>query len=392
MDKKFTRHYERELGHLRQHAYQFARDYPKIAGRLSLKEFECADPYVERLLEGFAYLAARVQLKIDEEFPRFTEALLDTVYPQYLAPMPSMCIVHFEPDLGAGGDLVDGFRVPRGQTLNTSLHGRVDDEKRTPCTYRTASEVTLWPIRITDARYLVRELSTLKLDIPHGAKATFQVRLESVGGPFDATSLDELVFHLKGDGGLASQIFEQVVGHGCSVAARPAGLEGPNEPVFLDGCPIECVGLDDEDALLPVGSDQFQPYRLFQEYFAMPQRFHFFRVKGLDRAVRACSSRELDLFIFTARPDHDLDGERVTRNNFLLNCAPAINLVERTTERITLDGSVDEHHVVVDRTRNVDYEIYSVSGVRVYGVRSDEDREFRPFYAATDFDVQGHRS
>src|SRR5262245_23974636 len=120
MDQRFLSYYNRELSYLRELGGEFARQFPKIAGRLGLDEFECADPYVERLLEGFAFLAARVHLKIDSEFPRFTEHLLEMAYPHYLAPTPSMAVVHFEPDYNQGS-LTGGYVVPRGTSLRSQL-------------------------------------------------------------------------------------------------------------------------------------------------------------------------------------------------------------------------------------------------------------------------------
>ena len=90
MDPRLLRHYNLELQHLREMGAEFAQQFPKIAARLGMSGLEVADPYVERLLEGVAFLAARVQLKLDAEFPRFTQALLEIVYPHYLAPTPSM--------------------------------------------------------------------------------------------------------------------------------------------------------------------------------------------------------------------------------------------------------------------------------------------------------------
>src|SRR6267142_6744615 len=112
MDRRLLDYYNRELQHIREMGAEFAQEFPKIAGRLGLEGFECADPYVERLLEGFAFLAARVQLKLDAEFPRFTQHLLDVVYPHYLAPTPSMAVVQMRPNL-AEGTLAQGYRVPR---------------------------------------------------------------------------------------------------------------------------------------------------------------------------------------------------------------------------------------------------------------------------------------
>ena len=144
MDQRLLAYYNRELQYVRQLGGEFAKQFPKIAGRLGLDSFECADPYVERLLEGFAFLAARVQLKIDSEFPRFTENLLEMVYPHYLAPTPSMAVVHFEPNYRQG-NLSDGFLIPRG----TSLRSNVAPGEQTPCVYHTAHDVSLWPLEIT---------------------------------------------------------------------------------------------------------------------------------------------------------------------------------------------------------------------------------------------------
>src|SRR5690606_10685096 len=141
MDQRMLRYYNRELQHLREMGGEFATEFPKIAGRLGLDGFECADPYVERLLEGFAFLAARVQLKIDAEFPAFTQHLLDRVYPHYLAPVPSMAVVEFHPDLSEGA-LAEGFLIPR----NSSLRSLLGKDEQTACEYRTAHDVTLWPL------------------------------------------------------------------------------------------------------------------------------------------------------------------------------------------------------------------------------------------------------
>src|SRR5216684_2855191 len=123
MDERLLELYNAELRHLRETAAEFGRDFPKIAGRLALdldaKEV-CPDPYVERLLEGFAFLAARVHLKLDAEFPRFTQTLLETVYPHYLSPVPSMEVVRFEPE-EQDTALAAGLLVPRGTLMRSSI-------------------------------------------------------------------------------------------------------------------------------------------------------------------------------------------------------------------------------------------------------------------------------
>ena len=137
---------------------EFASEFPKIAARLGHGGFECADPYVERLLEGFAFLAARVQLKIDAEFPRFTQHLLEMVYPHYLAPTPSMAVVQLAAEPRTRARSRTGFAVPRG----TALRGELGEGEQTACEYRTAHDVTLWPIELVERAVLRRSRRDLR--------------------------------------------------------------------------------------------------------------------------------------------------------------------------------------------------------------------------------------
>src|SRR5882757_8717372 len=128
MDRRILRYTERELQYLREMGAEFAREFPVVAGRLALDVVPCPDPYVERLLEGFAFLAARVHLKLDSEFPRFTQSLLDTVYPHYLCPTPSAVIVQIDPDPVDPG-LIEGVPVAR----DTPLRGFAGRGEQTRC-------------------------------------------------------------------------------------------------------------------------------------------------------------------------------------------------------------------------------------------------------------------
>ena len=148
MDPRLLHYYNLELQHLREIGGEFAQQFPKIAARLGMSGLEVADPYVERLLEGAGFMAARVQLKMDAEFPRFTQSLLEIIYPHYLAPTPAMAIVQFLPTMTEGA-LASGFVIPRG----TLLRGQIPRGEVTACQFRTAHDVTLWPIEIADVRY-----------------------------------------------------------------------------------------------------------------------------------------------------------------------------------------------------------------------------------------------
>ena len=381
MDRRLLRYYNRELQHLRGTAGEFAREFPKIASRLSLDEFACGDPYVERLLEGFAFLAARVHLKMDAEFPQFTQSILETVYPHYLSPTPSAAIVEFVPDMARSG-LENGFEIQRGTVLR-SVIGKDD---RTACEYRPGHSVFLWPIRIIEAEYYSRDLGSLNLPAAAGpARAAIRIRLETpVESGFSSLNLDALTFFIRGTEDFPMDIYEQIFAHGMNVLVQPTEKPFAWQHV-LPPSHIHQVGFSDEEALLPVGARSFQGYRLLHEYFAFPQRFLFFRIDGLLKSVKRCKSNQLDIIILLKNGDLELEG-RVDAGNFALHCAPVINLFPKRADRIHLSDKVTEFHVVPNRTRPIDYEVYQVTGVTGHGVRADEEQPFTPFYSARDFE------
>ena len=381
MDKRLLEYYNKELQHLRGTAGEFAREFPKIASRLSLDEFACADPYVERLLEGFAFLAARVHLKLDAEFPQFTQSILETVYPYYLSPTPSMAIVEFGFDTAQSG-LENGFEIPRDTLLRSVIGG----DSRTACEYRTRHPVTLWPMEIIHAQYYAQDIGRLRppKSMPV-AKAGLQIRLKSPPDlPFSEFNMDELTFFIRGSEELPMQIYEQIFGHSQNVLVQSVEKNSTWQSVL----PVEniCpVGFEDAQALLPVVARSFQGYRLLHEYFAFPERFLFFRVTGLKECIRQCDGENLDIIILFDDKVPELEG-RVDAGNFLLHCSPVINLFPKRADIIHLSDKFTEYHVVPARTHPMDFEVYQVLSVTGYGVHADHKQTFTPFYSAKDTD------
>ena len=377
---RLLRYYSQELQHLREMGGEFAVQYPKIAGRLGLEGFECADPYVERLLEGFAFMAARVQLKIDAEFPRFTQHLSEIVYPHFLAPTPSMAIVQLQPDLGNPA-LNAGYRVARGAPMRSVL-GKDD---ATACEYRTAHELTLWPIELVEAKFFTNGGTIAGVDarVPANVKAGLRLRLRTTNGaPFCKLGLDRLSLHLRGSDDMPGQIYEKLLGavEGVLVlpGSRPAGRH-----TLLPKTALRPRGFAEEDALLPSGQRSFQGYRLLQEYFAFAQRFLFVELTGLGPAVSACAETELEIIVLLARGDARLE-QALDASNFALNCTPAVNLFQRRADRINLSGDQFEYHVLPDRTRPMDFEVHQIESVTGYGIGTDAEQEFHPLYSARD--------
>ena len=378
MDPRLLTYYNRELQYIRETGQEFAKEFPKIAGRLGIESLECTDPYVERLLESFAFLTARVQLKIDAEFPRFAQHLLHMVYPHYLSPTPSMTVVQLQPSLGEGA-LADGFKVPRGSSLK-SLIGRGE---QTACEYRTAQEVTLYPLEISGAEYtsFLGDLGNLR--IPGKAKAALRLRLHaSAGLNFDQIALDELPLYLRGGDEVAMRLYELLLAHTVALVVRPAGQGAAWSELVLDQ-PIRPLGFEDDQALLPYGPRSFQGYRLLQEYFAFPSRFLFANLTGLKDAARRCTTPDLEIVIVLDAQDARLE-KAVGPAQFELFCTPAVNLFPKRTDRIHLSESEYEYHVVPDRTRPMDYDVFQVDEVMGYGTSGEEKQEFLPFYALHD--------
>jgi type VI secretion system protein ImpG len=380
MDRRLLDLYNRELAHLRSMGAEFAKQFPKIAGRLGgLDEFQpCRDPFVERLLEGFAFLAARVQLKLSSEFPRFTQSLLETVYPHYLAPTPSMCVVQFQPDLDEGG-LADGFTIERGSSLYSAL-GKGD---QTRCEYRTAHDVTLWPVKVTEAGYYTRELASIGVPDMRGVTAGVRIRIQSTAGlSFSELKMDSLILHLMGAGQTAMHLFEQFFANAVAVVVQRATTPITWQKVMDASC-IRRVGFKNEQKLLPYDARSFQGYRLLHEYFAFPQRFMFVEIADLGGSIKDCDENQLDIIVLFAEQNTELEGA-VGADNFGLFCSPALNLFEKRVDRIAVSDRFFEFHVVPDRTRPLDFEVYKVTKVTGYGASSEKQQDFSPFYLARD--------
>lgn len=383
MDPRLRDYYERELRHLAEMCGEFAQAFPKIAGRLSLegfvKEFQCPDPYVERLLEGFAYMAARVQLKVDAEYPRFTEALLDMVYPDYLAPLPSMGIVQVRPDLSQG-NLRDGIVLPRGTTLN-GLLGKND---QTACEYHTAHAVTLWPLAIEAVSYLPSAAALNALGVPSigRARAGLRMRLKTTAGAtFNELALDEMALYLRGNDQVAMRLYEQFMANATAVLCRPATGTAPW--VRLAQGRLHAVGFEDEEALLPHGPRSFQGYRLLKEYFAFPDRFMFAAMAGLNPGFRRCPTNEIEILVLFDASAAFLQ-EAIDASRLALFCTPVVNLFPKRADRIHLSDQTNEFHIVVDRSRPLDYEVYGITSVHGFGAGIEPEVEFLPFYACSD--------
>ncbi len=383
MDPRLTRLFEDELAHLRDMGREFAREHPK-ARHLGLDDVEVADPYVERLLEGFAFLTARVRLKMQAEQPRLIAHLLQALYPNFLSPVPSAMVARLAVDV-ADPNLARGFNVARG----SAIRSRVKRGQDTLCEFRTASAVTLWPLELVDVRYFSHapDLGLTRVPAARAAKGGLRIRLRTGGGlRFEQLAIDRLAFYIAADDDVAYRLHALVLGNaiGTAVAQPKAASGGAVNPAhWREANSVQPVGFGAEEALLPEHDRAFSGHRLLQEVAALPQRLMFFEIGALAERLRGCSGEEVEIVILFDRADGELI-PLVDAGSLALHCTPAINLFPKRLDRVVLGAGSADFHVVPDRARPMDFEVHSVEHVTGHGASgTDSARSFAPLYRCT---------
>ncbi|HEX4856752.1 MAG TPA: type VI secretion system baseplate subunit TssF [Limnobacter sp.] len=364
MDPRLLQYYIQELAHVRDSGAEFAQRFPKIAARLGMDATEVNDPYVERLLEGFAFLAARIQLRLNEEFPRFTAHLLNRLSPNFLAPVPCMGVVQFNPDFNDAA-LKKGVHLNAGAVLHSEPVGHGSDPRiQTRCRFSVGHAITLLPLEIKSVAHgpVQGKLpETLGQSRPRSA-LQIKIHDRSAQG-FANLKMDQLDFHVSCSDEYAYTLFDRIVGQTLSIGIR-AGQDNAwtNLPLHQ----LKMLGLDDSDALLPVTPSQFSGNRLLQEFFAFPQRFLFFRISGLSSFLQQVSHDTFELALFFGDIHPVLD--QVVDSGFLaLNCTPVVNLFEHSCDRVLLDPCSHEMHLQPSRIRPQDFEVHSILSVQAHG-------------------------
>jgi type VI secretion system protein ImpG len=372
MSEELLPYYNRELAFIRRLGGEFAEAHPKIAGRLRLGPDAAEDPHVERLIEAFAFLTARIRHKIEDDFPEITDALLSVLYPHYLAPIPSLAVVQFVPDRQQG-DLGTGYTIPRESALETEP---IEGE---PCRFRTCYPTTLWPIELRSAGLMSKPFRAPST--PFTAKSLAVLRLELACFSPELTlaqlPLESLRFFLKGQAQHVFALYELIFNNTLGIAL--AGAHTDREPFLLGPQAVQAVGFEREEGMLPCSNRSFLGYRLLSEYFAFPQKFLFFDLAGLDRRALQKAGNKLEIYFYLSRSTTDLE-QNVTADTFQLGAAPIVNLYRQRAEPIPLSHTETEYRVVPDARRPAANEVYSID--RVTATSPDNQQiEYQPFYS-----------
>lgn len=372
-DQRLRDYYNRELTYLRQLGAEFADTYPDVASRLRWDRSQAEDPHVERLLQGVAFLAARVHLKVDDDFPEICQALLNVLYPQYLRPTPAMSVAQFQLAPEQGG-LPEGWDVPRATKLVAP-----PTREGTRARFRTCFDTKLWPVTVRSAGW--HSVHDLDVSAPSEAFAALRVDLDCLPDiAFDDIRLDRIRFYLDGELGVTGALYELLFANCLGIA-----IHNPDRPsartVRLEPTCLQPVGLEADQTMLPVTRRAFHPYQLLQEYFAFPRKYMFVDLAGLEalRTGDLGGSARVVFFVsrFALQDRHARLREAVSRDTVRLGCTPIVNLFEAESRPIRLDQRRSEHQVVVQGAA----EVFSIEEVFAVSPGSPKRLPFAPFYS-----------
>jgi len=373
-------YYESELGYLRRNLREFAERYPKIAGRLLISGEVCEDPHVERMIESFALLNARIARRLDDDYPQFTEALFEVLYPHYLRPFPSCSIAHFD-GAGAAAQQTGASVVARGTQLNTR------PVRGAACTFRTVYPVTVAPLALSRAAFSAVIAAPEAVRVPAGAGASLSLSLTSSAELAGAGQLGvaRVRVFIDGEPSFCAALRDALFMRGLAAWAE---ADQNGRWIALPAIPVHAAGFDDDEALIDFPARSHAAYRLLTEYFCFPEKFNFFDIDlAALAAVLPVGARTITLHLA-------LGGVRAASNtarmlgtlsphNLLLGCTPVINLFRQRGEPIQLTHTTASYPVLADARRAFAYEVVSVDSVHL--VRQTPQGEtivqFRPFYS-----------
>ncbi|MES3023909.1 MAG: type VI secretion system baseplate subunit TssF [Pseudomonadota bacterium] len=373
-------YYERELGFLRRYSREFSERYPKIAGRLLIGGEVCEDPHIERMIESFALLNSRIAKRLDDDYPEFTEALFEVLYPHYLRPFPSCSIVHMDFSATAA-QLTTASVVPRGTELNTR------PVRGAPCTFRTAYPVTVAPLALTRASFAAIIDAPDAITTPVGATSSVSLTIASTAQQVAVgrLGLDKLRVFIDGEPSFCAALRDALF---MRTVAAYVEANGNGRWITLPTIPVSAAGFEDDESLIDFSARSHTAYRLLTEYFCFPEKFNFFDIdlKALAGALPSgCRSITLHLALSGMRTDSNAARMlgTLSTNNLLLGCTPVVNLFQMHGEPIRLTHTSASYPVLADARRAFAYEVQSIDSVKLVRQTPQGESviEFRPFYS-----------
>lgn len=368
VDDSLVRYYQEELNYLRLSGKEFSKQYPKIARRLELADGESPDPHVERLLESFAFLTARLSRAIDDRFPQTAQALLSVLYPHLINPIPAMAIAKLQ---------IDGSQVPpdKGHPLpkGTKLLARSIEDVQ--CRFQTVYDLHLWPIEIQSVGLVSKD--TFIFDKPLQNHWFLKITLSSKAAPFSTMSLNDLLVHISCDWVKANLLYEALF---CEYTDQVYVTTDTETPP-ISGCTLEPVGYKRDELALPVPDYSLHHYALFQEYFHFNEKFLFFRINSLQAALKKLPPQNQLHILIPLKNASVFQQNSLDASCFSLNCLPVINLFDRPSDPIRIHHRHLRYRLVPDIRRERTTEIYSIQSVEGIEEKTQRVIQYTPYYS-----------
>jgi type VI secretion system protein ImpG len=371
--------YERELGFLRKYSREFSEKYPKIAGDLLMAGEVCEDPHIERMIQSFALMSARVSKRIEDDFPQFTEALLEVLYPHYLRPFPSCSIARFDYSATAG-QLTATQTVARGTELATRA------VKGVACKFKTSYDVSIAPLRLDAVKFdpIFEPPESIMLPAGGSSKLSIRVCAASEQVPLGKTSPVLRVF-VDGEPSFSAALLDTLFLRTAAVYVQP---DHSHHWTALPKPPIQPVGFAKEDGLIDFPERSHPIYRLLTEYFAFPEKFSFFDL-DLPAVVQHLghASKSFTLHFVFAGVRADSHTARTLANlsktNLVLGCTPVVNLFKQRGDPIRITHANEQYPVVANSRNAYAYEVYSIDAVQLVKQTPQGESviEVKPFYS-----------
>lgn len=355
-------YYQRELNYLRRASSDFSKRYPKIAARLEISESASPDPHVERLLESFAYLTARIQRDIDDKFPRISSAILSVMYPHFVDPVPPMAIACFE-YAKEKGMLTSSYQLAKGEKVFSRSAQNI------ACQFRTCYPVEIWPIMVKKAEII----STDNLGFSHPSLSTtrsLRILIETTAKSMGDLNIKKLRFYLNGDRATQNMLYEMFFADNCTGIVK---TDQGNTRAFSS---VTQVGFNRNEEVIPTAAASHPSYRLLTEYFNFPEKFLFIDVNGIE----ANGAEKTFEIIFSIPDKVTYKTFSVDSKNFLLGCTPIVNLFSKTSEPIKHDNKTTEYRLVADMRNERVTEIHSIESVIVSSAENPKPRKISQYF------------
>lgn len=376
MDKTFLDRYNQELKYFKEASKEFANEHPQVATRLGLSAPEIEDPYVERLIEAVSFLTARINLKIDSEYPNFVQHIFKVILPEFTQPVPSAGIVAI--------DSLESEPVYIPKYTNLSTFAKKNGEAT--CQFSTCQDIQLIPAIIKNTHY---SRVSQKASSTETYKSSFNFILElptMINEMVEDINFEKIRFFIQGDdlrtnSELLYFLYTQSMSMNVELQGEDNSWSESYEPAIV---------LSGFDEYLNIYNDRTADYiQHMLEYGVLPQKYLFFHIANLkevftntifQHSLESSSQQKNQLkFTFTFKEasshlEKFLDKDILSINSVLINNA------FKKRSRIILDEKVNEQHIVLDTLRPSDFEVLRIEKIEGFSNFNHKVKTYEPLY------------